>query len=152
MMTNTGYHYKESGLPDVWLRNGYKSHNTEFGGGVSIEDVDGLHAAIGTRLSTGAYQLKGVEIRFLRHELDLSQAALANLLGVDTQTIARWEKDQSIISGPAERLLRAIYLESIDQASSVSALLQDLSALDTEVDQRELCLELSDNAWQAVAA
>lgn len=41
------YRYAESGLPNVWLANGYSMHDSAHGRGVSIEDIEGLHRAIG---------------------------------------------------------------------------------------------------------
>ena len=38
----TMYHYRESGLDNVWLVNGYKKHKTSAGPAVSFEDVDAL--------------------------------------------------------------------------------------------------------------
>lgn len=150
-MTNENYHYVESGLPDVWLRNGFTYHDTPHGRGVSIMDVDGLHEAIGTRLATGSHPLSGAEMRFLRHELDLSQAVLANLLGVDAQSVARWEKGQTAVQKTAERMVRMIYLESIDKNSTMTDLLTELSKVDNIVDQGELYLDFTGDEWQAAA-
>lgn len=153
MNKQTPYHYTESGLDDVWLLNGFILTDGPYGRGVSIEDLDGLHATIGARLAQGAASLSPKEVRFLRHELDLSQVALAALLGVDAQTVARWEKPgQTPIPGPAERLLRAIYLQQIDGAPSFSQLLDDLAKLDTEIDGQEMLLEFADSEWQSSAA
>jgi len=37
-----GYHYRECGLDNVWLLNGYELHDTPYGKGVSFVDVEGL--------------------------------------------------------------------------------------------------------------
>lgn len=57
--------------------------------------------------------LTGTEFRFLRKELDLSQHRLADLIGTTEQTVALWEK-RGKIPKTADRMLRAIYLETID--------------------------------------
>ena len=44
------YHYKESGLDNVYLENGFTIHKTPYGEGVSIQDTAGLHKAIGVWL------------------------------------------------------------------------------------------------------
>lgn len=107
------YRYIGCGLPDVFLRNGYEIVKTPYGEGVTIHDIDGLHAALGAAIVCSPEPLVGHEFRFLRTELDLSQAALAELLGCNEQSVARWEKGRSKqVNAPAERLLRLIYKEA----------------------------------------
>ena len=50
----------------------------------------------------------GKGIRVIRARLGLSQSALAELIGVRRNTVARWERDEIAISGPAARLIRII--------------------------------------------
>lgn len=46
------YHYLESGLRSIWLKNGYAiKRDPDYGERVSIHDVDGLHRAIGRALA-----------------------------------------------------------------------------------------------------
>jgi len=104
------YHYTMCGLDDVYLLNGVTFENTPYGEGVTIQNVDGLHKAIGKYLVTEKKALNGKEIRFLRHEMDLTQAELGDRLRVADQTIARWEKDEFPIRAPEEMLLRLAYL------------------------------------------
>ena len=85
------YHYTDSGLDNVVLESGYREVNTEYGNGVSIDNLDALHLAIGKWLLNVPKQLNGAEFRFLRHEMDLSQARLAHLLGEKEQNIGRWD-------------------------------------------------------------
>lgn len=107
------YRYIGCGLPDVFLRNGYEIVKTPYGEGVTIHGIDGLHAALGAAIVCSPEPLVGHEFRFLRTELDLSQAALAELLGCNEQSVARWEKGRSKqVNAPAERLLRLIYKEA----------------------------------------
>src|SRR5215813_1070601 len=103
-MASKRFRYSACGLDNVFLLNGYNLRSTPYGKGFAIDNVDGLHAAIGKRLIREKKTLNGKELRFLRHELDFSQNALATLLGVDEQSVARWEKGQSGISGPADKM------------------------------------------------
>ena len=107
------HHYTECGLDDVYLLSGHDVHATPYGEGVSIHDVDGLHRAIGRWLALEKKSLSGKEIRFLRKELGLTQERLADRLGTTCQTLARWEKDKVPIPGPADILLRVIYLSEM---------------------------------------
>ena len=82
------YHYIDSGLDNVVLESGYREIDTPYGRGVSIDNLDALHLAIGKWL-LNVPKLNGAEFRFLRHELDMSQGRLARLLGEKEQNIGR---------------------------------------------------------------
>ena len=103
------YHYLECGLKQVWLRNGYHRVETPYGEAVEIENVEELHRAI-ARMLFARPRLSGIEFRFLRRELNLSQAALAEMLGNSEQSIALWEKGRGAPKW-ADRLIRALYRE-----------------------------------------
>ncbi len=76
-------------------------------------------------------RLSAEAFRFLRIEMNLSQKVLGEQLGVDTQTVARWEKAQTTISRLADVVLRALYLEIENKDSHVTEMLAMLS--DAEV-------------------
>jgi len=126
------YHYTESGLDNVWLENGYTIHETPYGTGVSIQDTEGLHRVIGRWLVSLPKPLNGAEVRFLRLEMDTTQKNLAAFLGVEEQAVRRWEKARSkpVSNGPADRLLRALYIEYVDRKSDVYQMIQRLAELD----------------------
>ncbi|SUP76207.1 putative zinc finger/helix-turn-helix protein, YgiT family [Yersinia frederiksenii] len=111
------YHYTESGLTTVWLANGYHCDVIDGEQFTSIDDVDGLHRLIDKIFVNRCNPLAADEIRFIRIEMNMSQKALAALLGVDVQTVARWEKEQTNLPRTAEVSLRALYGESINEAS-----------------------------------
>ena len=53
----------------------------------------------------------GRELRSIRQKLVLTQAALAEAIGVTSNTVARWERGEMAISEPAARLLQKIVAE-----------------------------------------
>ena len=53
------------------------------------------------------------EIKQIRASLQLTQQALADLLGVDRVAVARWETGRRNISAPTERLLLRIRNERL---------------------------------------
>jgi DNA-binding transcriptional regulator YiaG len=114
------YQYRESGLDNVWLVNGYTVRQTEYGDTVSIDDVEELHAAIGRAICQLPRRLKAAEVRFLRKELSVSQRQLAEILEVEELTVGRWERNQNEIPGPADHWLRLLYAEK--QSSEAEAL------------------------------
>lgn len=108
-MQETAYHYKECGLDDIYLLNGFKWHETPYGRGVSIENIDALHLAIGEHLIKYRKALSPKDFRFLRKNMDLTQDNLGKKIGVTGQTIARYEKGETEIPGPSDRLVRVVY-------------------------------------------
>ena len=106
------YHYKECGLDDVYLANGFVLEEYDGETFVSVENVDGLWKAIGLYLVTTRKVFSPKEIRFLRRKMALTQVELARKLRVEEQTIARWEKGKVRLPGPADLYLRVLYLTS----------------------------------------
>jgi DNA-binding transcriptional regulator YiaG len=132
------FHYKRCGLDNIYLTNGFEEEFDEDGERyVSILDVDDLHKAIGVHLVTYRKTLAPKEIRFLRRTLDLTQAEMGRLIDQSAQQIARWEKGESNISGPADRLLRLMFVGSlIDEGDDLILPLEFLNRLD-ELDSFE---------------
>jgi DNA-binding transcriptional regulator YiaG len=104
-------HYTACGLDDVYLVNGFTRETVEGEQFTTIEDMDSLWKAIALHLVTKRKVLAPKEIRFLRTQMDVTQAELAARLRVSDQTIARWEKGKGdAIPGPADIMLRVLYL------------------------------------------
>lgn len=106
------YHYKECGLDNIYLANGFMRDRVDGEEFLAIENIDGLWKAICFSLVKSPRILEPKEIRFLRHHVDFTQAELAQRLRVDAQTVARWEKGKNDIPGPADVLLRLLVLAS----------------------------------------
>jgi DNA-binding transcriptional regulator YiaG len=53
-------------------------------------------------------RVTGAEVRRIRHGLQLTQAALARVLGVTRVTVARWEIGVYAIPEPTARLLQRV--------------------------------------------
>ena len=134
-MRNQPYQYRNCGLETVYLVNGYTIKDSPYGEAISIHDIDGLHRAIGMYLVRGKKILTGPEARFLRHELDLSQRTLGELLDKSSQAVARWEKGRSKIDGPSDRLLRLLYVQRNSKGTGkIKALLERLAELDSQIE------------------
>lgn len=52
--------------------------------------------------------MTGEEVRRLRRQLGLTQAELAERVGVTANSVARWERDEMRVREPAARLLRLL--------------------------------------------
>jgi DNA-binding transcriptional regulator YiaG len=125
------YQYRECGLPNVYLVNGYRQIETPYGRGVSIEDVEGLHMAIAHVLVEEEPSLSGPEVRFIRKFLELTQTQLAELLGVEDQSVRRWEK-LARIPKQADHGIRLVFRDLMHKAST------PLSELVRQIDTAEV--------------
>lgn len=143
-------HYKQCGLDDVYLLNGYTVHETTYGKGVSVEDVDGLHRAIALSVIKNKAVLSGKEIKFFRKLMAFTQADLARKLRCDVQSVARWEKGQSDVNGASDLCIRAFYLGRQTQNLDLLQLADDLAEMNiTDFPQY---FEETDCGWRARAA
>lgn len=145
------YHYTESGLRNVWLRNGFSIHDTPYGKGVAIEDVAGLHKALALALIMKPSKLSGTEIRFLRKEMEMSQASLATCLGASAQTIAAWEKGKAKISGPADKMLRIMVKGHFNNNVHVRRMIEALNNLDLAKHEGRMIFHEEGKKWQMAA-
>ena len=144
------YHYLESGLPNIWLKNGFVvEKDSEYGDLVSFHDVDGLHRVIGRAIANKP-RLTGSEVRFLRKAMGLSQRGLGELLGVGDQAVALWEK-RGRVPKTADRMLRLIYLEHAEGTTPIAETIRRINDLDEKSGERIVAEEASDG-WRALAA
>jgi len=139
-----GYHYTNSGLDYVYLLNGYATHETPYGRGVSIQHADELNDAIAREIISRPNQLRGQEVRFLRAQLHLSQEGLAKIMRTSRAAIARYEGNpQKEIPGSADVALRLFYAAQMNNdpiAKEIADLLAHLDEIkhgDTPVTFQE---------------
>ena len=146
------YHYTESGLQNVWIENGYRLVKTSHGKGVSIHDVEGLHRAIGKAIASKP-RLTGSELRFLRKEMGMSQAAFGALVGTSEQNVSLWER-RGGVPRTADRLVRLIYLEHIGNNPKVRDIidrLNSLNSLDSTSRTAKLTFAEESGRWKEAA-
>lgn len=144
--------YKESGLRNVWLQNGYTVKKTPYGKAVAIQDVEGLNHLLAKMIAQKP-RLTGAEFRFLRKELDLSQAALARMFGCDAQTIALWEKNKVRLPRLADRMMRLIYREHAEGNVKIREIIEREHDMDSkDHDAGKIVMVDTDKGWRAKAA
>lgn len=143
------YHYTECGLKSIYLVGGHEIVESPTGCHVTIKDIDGLHKVIGQCLIYNKKDLDGDEIRFLRHELGLSQTLLANLLDVSEQAINRWERGKSNINKPAEALIRVLYAEHIKDKGGIKRMLRRIVDLEDQADETLTLRKRSGQKWES---
>lgn len=127
-------HYTMCGLNDIYLLNGFKRHTTPYGTGVAVEKADALHMEIGDYLIKHRKVLGPKDVKFLRKNMNFTQEDLARCLGVTSQTVARYEKGSTEISGPADRMIRLVYafhlLPEEERARVMEELMEAANKLD----------------------
>lgn len=100
-------------------------------------------------------RLNGRELRFLRHEINLTQENLAALLGTDAQNVARWEKGITKVPGPADRLIRLLYREHASGNMAIFEPLKELAELDELLNDDELApvtFNDGEHGWEVACA
>ena len=150
----TRLHYTMCGLDDVYLLDGYSYEETSRGRRLRIEAQDELHKSIGRWLVQLNRGLTGKELRFLREEVNLSQANLARLLGESDQSVARREKREDPFKNPTtqERILRYLYDQiKLETKESLCEFLNAMADADNR-PREDVSFESSDDGkWQGAA-
>ena len=112
------FHYTACGLPNVWVQ-GIHAVDDEGEETIRIPNIRGLHRLIARTIVESDGRLTGAEVRFLRSEMGMTQIALAGLVHRKRLTVSRWEREESIVDGAADALIRIfashrLGLESVD--------------------------------------
>ena len=130
------YHYTDGGLRNVWLANGFEIKKTPFGDAVTFHDSDGLTQAICQALAAKIGVLTGVELRYIRSAgMGLSQPALGKLMGIDGQSIARWEKSGKVPRW-ADKLVRLLYAAQAQGNEPICRVVERIKTVERIVRQR----------------
>jgi len=130
------YHYTDGGLLNVWLVNGYNVKKTPFGEAVSFNDVDGLTQAICSSLTEKPAKLTGAEFRYIRSGgMLLSQPGLGKLMGIEGQSIARWEKSGQMPRW-ADKLVRLLYCAQVQGNEPICRVIERISTVEKLVKQK----------------
>lgn len=122
------YKFTECGLNNIILLdiesfNCVHCHEEE----ILIPFPEKLHRIIAQNLATQSQQLLPEEIRFLRAHLGFSGIGFANTIGVQPETVSRWENGSAKMSVPHERLLRTLILCEFGPIRDYFETLKDLA-------------------------
>ena len=141
------YHYTDGGLRNVWLANGYEIKQTPYGEGVSFHNLDGLTTSICIALTKKAGVLTGSEFRYIRSAgMLLSQPAVGKLMGIDGQSVARWEKTGKVPKW-ADKLVRLLYLAQAQGNEPISAAVDRVKTVERLIKQKIVVKE-SRGQWK----
>jgi DNA-binding transcriptional regulator YiaG len=108
------YRYTECGLDNVII-DGVEFNLDDRGEQVvSIVNINDLHRAIAQSIVAQKSSMSGKELRFLRTEMGLTQAEVAELVHREPLAVSRWERGETPIDSNAEALIRLIAIETLD--------------------------------------
>jgi DNA-binding transcriptional regulator YiaG len=145
------FHYAQCGLDNVWLTSGVEITETDYGKGFRISNAEELHDTIARSIINGPRHLRGQEARFLRVLLNLSQDAMAKVLGVDRATVIRWERARerplTMIQDIAVRTTYAARASGDDFLLSVIREMQDADE-EAHGDAYRQVFETSSHGWR----
>ena len=107
------YRYTDSGLDNVTIR-GVRFPMDDAGEEcVIIRNINGLHRAIAHGIVTRRSSMNGKELRFLRTELGMTQAQLADMLHREALAVSRWERGECPIDANAEAVVRLHAIQAL---------------------------------------
>jgi len=141
------YQYTDGGLRNVWLANGYEITQTPYGEGVSFHNLDGLTRSICMTLTRKASPLTGAEFRYIRSAgMLLSQPALGKLMGIDGQSVARWEKTSKVPLW-ADKLVRLLYAAQVNGDEPIAKAVERIKTVERLIKQKIVVRE-SRGQWR----
>jgi putative transcriptional regulator len=114
------YHFRESGLDNVFLLNIGMLHCPDCESDViSIPSPTQLLNCISEAIILSPSLLSGQEVRFLRKNLHLKIDEFARIIGVDRVTVSRWENGHQPVTKSSDRLIRLTYVTMATVSSEV---------------------------------
>lgn len=114
------YRYTESGLDNIVI-TGIGALVDDAGEScVSIPNVNGLHKVIAHGIVMRTSSMTGKELRFLRTEMGLTQAELAETVNREPLAISRWERGESPIDSNAEAIIRLMAIEKLNLPEDIT--------------------------------
>jgi len=111
MTRSIDYRYDACGIDNVVLKGLPLVTDDEGEEVITIPNINLLHRVLTAQVASKETGLQPKELRFLRTQMELTQAQLAELVGRDVQTIGRWERGEHPIDKSAEIVIRAHALE-----------------------------------------
>jgi putative zinc finger/helix-turn-helix YgiT family protein len=145
------FHFEGSGLSGVYLV-GIKYYTCECGRVLAdIPAIKPLMQLIARDLLHKQGSLTGEEIRFLRKRLGKKQTDFARAIGVEPETLNRYENGKLVVSEPSDKLIRLIYLllssdERLEESrGAIEELLTDWHV---SSQPKKIMKKVTNNEWE----
>lgn len=114
------YHYKACGLNNVIIQNMPAREDDAGDKVIEIPMINALHAMLTMELATKESSLLPEELKFVRTEMGLTQAELAERIKKDHQTIGRWERGENPVDPTAEVIIRLLAFEYLTEIGFIN--------------------------------
>lgn len=149
--TQARYKYDACGLSNIILLNipvfvCASCHEEEF----AIPHPEKLHKLIAFDLAEQPQKFLPEEIRFLKSHLGFSGIDFAKAIGVQAETVSRWEHGNANMSTPHEHLLRTLVLCEFGPLHDYFDSLKTLGTLDATQRKKKSYIP-KNNTWKAAA-
>jgi putative zinc finger/helix-turn-helix YgiT family protein len=147
------YHFVGSGLPNVYLV-GIKYNVCKDCGeqAADIPAIKQLMKVIARAIVENEAQLTGPEIRFLRKRLGRKSSEFAQLVGVTTEQVSRWENEHNPPERSADKLIRVLYSILSGDRKLRDKMTQDiedwLCTITGNGHPSHICAELRNHEWK----
>lgn len=115
-MTNIDYRYDECGLDNVILVGLPVCTDDDGEMVINVPNINVLHRSLMGAIAHKSASINAQELRFLRTEMGMTQAELAELVDRDGQSVGRWERGEKPIDRSAETLIRILALQHVEKA------------------------------------
>lgn len=150
MVESPGTHdYRECGLPvrlvGVTLARCPGCGNDD----VEIPRIEELHRLIARTIIHKPHGLSGGEARFLRKWLGHSSRDFAEIMGVQPETVSRWESGAKPMGATADRLLRVLVANDEPREEYPAEELRKVDRSTTEPLAHSL--RMGDEGWRPAA-
>lgn len=108
------YRYTESGLDNVMVEGVQFVADDAGEECITIPNVNGLHKAIACGIIRRHASMGSKELRFLRSEMGMTQAELAEMVHREPLAVSRWERGESPLDSNAEAIIRLYAAQKLE--------------------------------------
>ena len=108
------YRYTECGLDNVLIEQLNFLQDDAGEQCIHVPNVNGLHKAIACGIVRRESGMTGRELRFIRTEIGMTQAQMAEFVHREPLAISRWERGEGVIDSNAEALIRLHAVEKLE--------------------------------------
>lgn len=129
------HHMTGAGLSNVYLRNGFTIEDSDGDETISYENLSGLYFEISRAIASTPFTMRAEEFRFMRKQLQMSQAHIAALFDKSDQAIAKWEKGLLPVPKAESTLLKIFWLSQKVRATEFKSTVLSFNASVNEQDQ-----------------
>ena len=138
--------YPHFALPNLYVMNGYKVLETEYGPACEFERLDELEQCVRRVLLRKPRRLRGWDLRFIRNGLGLSQPEFGAFVSRDAQTVARWEKSNEVVEPHIDLVIRSRFAKTFESEMRVEELLSYVDGSARPLPEK-IILTLGQSGW-----